>query len=99
MLAGNMGSHDRMQYTVVGETVNLASRLHTVAAKGQIIITEQLFDDKDIKWRIHATRHKSIQLRGITDPVSTYRVNDLSASYRTIMDSQIEEIIRSRIVA
>ena len=99
MLAGNMGAQDRMQYTVVGETVNLASRLHTAAAKGQIIITEQLYNDKDIKWRIHATRHKSIQLRGITAPVSTYLVNDVSASYRTIMDSQIEEIIRARIVA
>ena len=27
MLAGNMGSRERMEYTVVGETVNLASRI------------------------------------------------------------------------
>ena len=99
MLAGNMGSQDRMQYTVVGEAVNLASRLHTAAAKDQIAITEQLYNDKDIKWRIHATRHKSIQLRGIAEPVSTYLVNDVSASYRTTMDAQIEEIIKARSVA
>ncbi|MGD8484367.1 MAG: adenylate/guanylate cyclase domain-containing protein [Thioalkalispiraceae bacterium] len=99
MLAGNMGSQDRMQYTVVGETVNLASRLHTAAGKGQIIITEQLYNDKDIKWRVHATVHKSIQLRGIASPVSTYLVNELTASYRSIMDSQIEDIIRSKSVA
>jgi adenylate cyclase len=99
MLAGNMGSSERMQYTVVGEAVNLASRLHTAAAKDQIAITEQFYNDKDVKWRIHATRHKSIQLRGIAEPVSTYLINDVSASYRATMDAQIEEIIKTRSVA
>ncbi|MEJ2141132.1 MAG: adenylate/guanylate cyclase domain-containing protein [Gammaproteobacteria bacterium] len=99
MLAGNMGSADRMQYTVVGETVNLASRLHTAAGKDQIAITEQFYSDKDVKWRVHATRHKSIQLRGIAEPVSTFLINDVSASYRATMDAQIEEIIKARSVA
>ena len=99
MLAGNMGSHDHMQYTVVGETVNLAARLQSVATKGQIIITEDLYNDKNVKWRTHATRHQSIELRGIAEPVTMFLVNDLSASYRTIIDSQIEDIIRSKIVA
>jgi len=99
MLAGNMGSNERMQYTVVGETVNLASRLHTVANKEQIVITEHLYHDKDIKWRITAQRHQSIKLRGIATPVSTYIVNDVSDSYRTTMEAQIDNIFAEKVVA
>ena len=99
MLAGNMGSNERMQYTVVGETVNLASRLHTVADKDQIIITEHLYHDKDINWRINAQRFESIKLRGIATPVSTYLVNDISASYHNTMEAQIDNILADKVVA
>ncbi len=40
-VAGNMGSVDRMNYTVLGETVNLASRLTGQAKAGEILISEQ----------------------------------------------------------
>lgn len=99
MLAGNMGSNERMQYTVVGETVNLASRLHTVADKDQIVITEHLYNDSDIKWRILAHRHESIKLRGIATAVSTYIVNDVSDSYRVTMEAQIDNILSQKVVA
>ncbi len=99
MLAGNMGSNERMQYTVVGETVNLASRLHTVANKDQIIITEHLYHDKDIKWRITAQRYESIKLRGIATPVSTYIVKDVGDSYRVTMEAQINNILAEKVVA
>ena len=39
-VAGNMGSVDRMNYTVLGETVNLAARLTDQAAPGEILISE-----------------------------------------------------------
>ena len=99
MLAGNMGSNERMQYTVVGETVNLASRLHTFADKDQIVITEHLYNDDDIKWRIMARQHESIKLRGIATPVSTYIVNDVTDSYRITMEAQIDNILSQKVVA
>lgn len=39
-VAGNMGSADRMNYTVLGETVNLAARLTAQAQGGEILISE-----------------------------------------------------------
>ena len=65
MLAGNLGSNERMQYTVVGESVNLASRLQHVAEKNQIIISSDFYNDPDIQWRLVVKKHKLIQLRGI----------------------------------
>lgn len=99
MLAGNMGSTDRMQYTVVGEAVNLASRLHAVADAGQIVITDYLVKDPDVQWRILAHRKQSIRLRGIADPVTAYILTDLKPAYSARIDSQINEILRKRHVA
>ncbi len=39
MLAGNLGSSERMQYTVVGDTVNVAARLCGVAEPGGVLLT------------------------------------------------------------
>ena len=94
MLAGNLGSTDRMQYTVVGESVNLASRLQHIAEKDQIIISSDFYNDPDIQWRLTAKKHKSIHLRGIKEEVSTYVVTDVIALYQDKIDEQIDEILR-----
>jgi len=99
MLAGNMGSHERMQYTVVGDSVNLAARLYDAAGAGQIIITEEFYKDPDVQWRIIARRHKSIRLRGKSRPVTTFLVKDVAATFRATMDAQISEILADKVVA
>ncbi len=99
MLAGNLGAQERMQYTVVGDTVNLASRLYAAADSGQIIITEELYKHPEVEWRVLARRHRSIRLRGKRKPVDTYVVKDVAATYRADMDAQIEVILAERVVA
>jgi len=99
MLAGNMGAQERMQYTVVGEAVNLASRLLTTAENGQVIISQQMFRNEDLHWRVTASKCQEIKLRGISKPVITYIVNDVVATYRDKMDRQIEELLKDKIVA
>ncbi|NIP59467.1 MAG: adenylate/guanylate cyclase domain-containing protein, partial [Gemmatimonadetes bacterium] len=39
VVAGNMGSRDRLNYTVLGQTVNIASRLCSAAAPGEVLTT------------------------------------------------------------
>ena len=99
MLAGNMGSEDRMQYTVVGESVNLAARLHSVAERGQVIVTDLFVKDPDVQWLVLAHRHKSIRLRGIPDPVTTYVLTDVKTEYSQIINEQLDEILSAQNVA
>ena len=40
VVMGNLGSSTRMNYTVIGDNVNVAARLYNVADGGEIIISE-----------------------------------------------------------
>ncbi len=95
MLAGNMGSCDRMEYTVVGDTVNLASRLCGITNGEQIVISREMYMRDDVKNRVLAGEYQSIRLRGISKPVNTYQVEQLTADYQEIIDRQFEEIYLS----
>lgn len=94
MLAGVMGSSDRVQYTVVGDSVNLASRLCSVSAGDQIVITEETYDHPDIRKRVIAEKHESIRIRGKSKPVSTYLVHDVHEAYRPGMERELDKIVR-----
>ena len=96
MLAGNMGSTDRMEYTVVGDTVNLASRLCGITIAGEIVISIEMYLRDDIRHRVLAGEYQSIRLRGISQPVSTYRVEQLTAQFQETIDTQFQEILDSQ---
>ena len=93
MLAGNLGSKDRMQYTVVGSAVNLASRLSSVAESGQIIVSEEVAHDPMVKARISMRRYAETRLRGKELPIATYLVEDVAPELQATMDSQIERVL------
>jgi adenylate cyclase len=94
MLAGNMGSRERMEYTVVGDTVNLASRLCGIANSGQIVVSKEMYLNNSVHECVLAGEYQSIRLRGITHPVSTYLVENLTAEWQTLLDEQYTQITR-----
>jgi adenylate cyclase len=93
MLAGNMGSRERMEYTVVGDTVNLASRLCGITNGNEIVISREMYLRDDVRERVIAGEYQSIQLRGISQPVSTYRVEQLTVAGQEVIALQFEEIL------
>lgn len=44
VIAGNIGTQRQMQYTVIGDAVNIASRLETMARPGQVLMTRDVVD-------------------------------------------------------
>ncbi|MGD2055426.1 MAG: adenylate/guanylate cyclase domain-containing protein [Gammaproteobacteria bacterium] len=92
MLAGNMGSRERMEYTVVGDTVNLASRLCSISESGQIVVSRDMYFRDGVSERVVAGEHQSIRLRGITQPVTTYLVEGMAAAWQGLMNDQFEQL-------
>jgi len=72
VVVGNIGSHKRMDYTVIGDSVNLGQRLEDAATGGQILITESTYEFvKDI---VEAKKLEPIKVKGKEQPVQVYEV-------------------------
>ena len=69
---GNFGSEDRLDYTIIGGEVNLASRLESTAEIGQILISHETY--ALIKKDIICEKKDKINVKGIAHKIQTYQV-------------------------
>jgi class 3 adenylate cyclase len=81
-IAGNIGSPRRLDYTVVGDTVNTAQRLMTNAAGGQILISESTA--RKIGKTFDLERLPELKVRGRSEAVPVFRVNWVEESDATV---------------
>ena len=77
-VAGNMGSRTRLNYTVLGESVNLAARLCSIAAAGQIVISTATLEAAGPI--LDAEALEPVTLRGWSNPVTAWLVRGLKTS-------------------
>jgi adenylate cyclase len=74
MVSGNIGSVSikRLDYTVIGDTVNIASRLQSAALPNQILINEAAY--LKVKESFHFEKVGEIELKNKANPMTVYQV-------------------------
>ncbi len=70
IIAGNIGSRNRLEYAVIGDTVNLASRLCSIAKKDMIVISEHILNE--LKDKIKATQVPHQKIKGKEKKIDFY---------------------------
>jgi adenylate cyclase len=76
MISGNIGSANlkRLDYTVIGDTVNIAQRLQAVAKESQVIITETAY--QKVKESFNCRKVGEVNLKNKSQPMNVYEVMD-----------------------
>ncbi|MBI2861390.1 MAG: response regulator, partial [Chloroflexi bacterium] len=84
VIAGNLGSPKRMDYTVVGDTVNLAERFQSNAGPGQILITDTTY--QLVRDQVEVRDLGTLRVRGRTEWEPAYQLLSLKGPSLQLYD-------------
>lgn len=75
-IVGNIGSAQRLDYTIIGDVVNTAQRLNSVAQAGQVIVSHRLLHALPNAWHApwHLRELDTVRLKGKSEPHLIYEI-------------------------
>jgi PAS domain S-box-containing protein len=69
VISGNIGSRQQMNFTVIGDSVNLASRLCSVAASNEIIVSEAVWKKIKLNKSFKGKKLNPVKVKGKVKPI------------------------------
>ena len=77
-IAGNMGAsaHNMVNYTIIGDDVNLAARIEAKASPSQVMISESAFNL--VKEHVCAVSLPPIEAKGMPEPITIYSIRGVT---------------------
>lgn len=93
MLAGAIGDQERMQFTISGDTVNVAARLCDLASPNKLMISESIYRHPACDALLITEPSESFNLKGKTHPVNCFSVIALAPQFNRLLMQQENELI------
>jgi class 3 adenylate cyclase len=78
-IVGNIGSTKSMKYNVIGNNVNLASRIESFSTGNQVLISENTYRLAKAEPRVAQTLE--VSAKGLKEPITVYQIDGIGAPY------------------
>ncbi len=78
-IVGNIGCDFRMDYTAIGDTVNTAERLESIAKGGQVLLSEEMYEQ--VKQHFHAEFLGEHTLKGKQEKIKVFLVEESGSEF------------------
>lgn len=92
LLAGTIGSSERMQSTISGDTVNIAARLCEKALPGKLLISESAYKHPSTKSLLITGELMPLILKGKSKYINCFEVNGLAPKFNRLLMQQEAEM-------
>jgi class 3 adenylate cyclase len=91
VVVGNIGSHKRAKYGVVGSHVNLTSRIQSYTVGGQILISEATRQETGAL--VQLDRRMVVEAKGITRLITLYELRGIGGAYHLSLPERDETVL------
>ena len=91
VVVGNIGSHKRTKYGVVGSHVNLTSRIQSYTIGGQILVSEMTRQEIGPLGRLR--KQMEVEAKGIAEPITLYELHGIGGAYSLFLPAREEGLV------